>query len=561
MPLGLSSLYRVFFDRLFRDAGVDFGRSRRVLEVIAAAVEPLTRKEIAAVNDLDTVEELPHILARLASFVSVCESRYAFFHRSLFDWLTGWDIQLDQLFAGPYHVNLEKGRTQLADWCWIAYERGVSKMSVHCLRHIASHLQQVGRTQDARTVLLNFEFLQAKLGVTNASALIADYEYFPKEADLWVLQSALGLSRLFLRLARRHLAGQLMGRLLGNRTPCVQALLEQITKSSDCVWLRPLTPSLTQPGGPLICTLEGHTGWVTAVAVTPDGRHAVATAHDRTVRMWDLENGCKRRVLDGHKDRIHAVAVTPEGRWAISGSGDHTLRVWDLESGKTVRVLEGHTDWVTAVAVTPEGRWAISGSGDHTLRVWDLESGKTVRVLEGHTDWVTAVAVTPEGRRGISGSEDHTLRVWDFESGRAVRVLEGYGGKANAIAITPDGRRAISGSADHTLRMWNLETGLSIRTSEDHGNSVTAAVTITPDGLRGVSASANYTVLVWDLESGRSLRRLLGHTDWVTGVAITPDGRRVVSASADQTLRVWDLDIGKSLGTSEDHTERVAAVG
>ena len=184
--------------------------------------------------------------------------------------------------------------------------------------------------------------------------------------DLQLVQSAIRLSAHVLARDRRQLAGQLTGRLLGNRTPCVQALLEQITKSSDFVWLRPLTPSLTQPGGPLVCTLEGHTGWVTAVAIIPDGRHAVSTSHDRTVQMWDLENGCRLRTLEGHTDRVHAVAVTPDGRRAISGSGDHTLRVWDLESGKTVRVLKGHTDWVTAVAVTPEGRWAISGSEDHT---------------------------------------------------------------------------------------------------------------------------------------------------------------------------------------------------
>jgi hypothetical protein len=194
IPLGLSSLFKVFFDRLFCDVGVDFGRSRRVLEVIAAAGEPLTREEIAAVTGLDSVEELPHILARLASFVPVCDGQYSFFHKSLFDWLTGWDSQLDQLFAGSYHVNLEKGRTRLADWCWIAYKHGVSTMPVYCLRLIASHLQQVGRTGDARTVLLDFELLRAKLEATNASALIADYECFREEADLRVLQSAIRLS-------------------------------------------------------------------------------------------------------------------------------------------------------------------------------------------------------------------------------------------------------------------------------------------------------------------------------------------------------------------------------
>ena len=109
LPPGLSSLYEIFFHRLFRDAGVDFGVSRRILETMAAARESLNREQIAAAAGLDAEEELPSILSRLASFVPASEGRYAFFHKSLSDWLTGWDNRQDQPFAGPYHLNLREG--------------------------------------------------------------------------------------------------------------------------------------------------------------------------------------------------------------------------------------------------------------------------------------------------------------------------------------------------------------------------------------------------------------------------------------------------------------------
>ena len=59
---------------------------------------------------------------------------------------------------------------------------------------------------------------------------------------------------------------------------------------------------------------------------------------------------------------VMAVAVTPDGRRAVSGSDDRTLKVWDLEQGALLATLEGHGDWVRAVAVTPDGRRAVSGS-------------------------------------------------------------------------------------------------------------------------------------------------------------------------------------------------------
>jgi WD40 repeat protein len=39
---------------------------------------------------------------------------------------------------------------------------------------------------------------------------------------------------------------------------------------------------------------EGHTGWVTALAVLPEGRLAASAGHDRTVRVWDLASGAVR---------------------------------------------------------------------------------------------------------------------------------------------------------------------------------------------------------------------------------------------------------------------------
>src|SRR4029077_5274143 len=138
--------------------------------------------------------------------------------------------------------------------------------------------------------------------------------------------------------------GQLTGRLLGTELASIRAFLKGAAEKNAGAWLRPLTPSLTQPGGPLICTLEDHTDWVRAVAVTPEGRRAVSASHDRTLRLWDLESGKTIRTLESHPVGFHAVAVTPEGGRAVSGSLDCTLRLWDLESGQTIRTLQGHTD-------------------------------------------------------------------------------------------------------------------------------------------------------------------------------------------------------------------------
>jgi WD40 repeat protein len=425
-------------------------------------------------------------------------------------------------------------------------------------RWVAYHLAKAGREEDLRRLLLDFDYLHAKVGATDPNALIADYEYLPEDKNLQLAQSAIRLSADILASDPRQLAEQLTGRLLGNIAPTIQALLKQAAERKASAWLRPLHPNLTPPGGPLIRTLKGHTGCVNAVAVTPDGRRAVSASADQTLRVWDLENGQTLRRLEGHTGWVNAVAMAADGRRVVSASGDETLRVWDLESGQTLRRLEGHTGRVRAVAITPDGRRAISASADQTLRVWDLESGQALRRLEGHTGRVRAVAITPDGRRAISASADRTLRVWDLESGQTVRELEGHADWINAVAVTADGCRAVSGSADQTLRVWDLESGQTVRRLEGHTGRIRGVV-ITPDGRRAISTSADGTLRVWCLESGQTVCRLEGHADSVISVAVVTDGRRAVSASADQTLRVWDLE-GRTARRLENHAGRVRAV-
>ncbi len=555
----------------------------RVLAWLAHARTGLTAEEVAdllvregLLPDDDSgrqgaVEAVHGLLRQVRPYLARREGRVDFFYESFkLAVLERYVRQEEATEAHPQSRSTRDWHASLAEYfeaqpLRIGDEQAPNR---HKLAELAYQQARAGLTEALGRTLWDYSYIEARLEAVDVQTLIADYDLasLPEAGlsgearrKLSLLQGALRLSAHVLARDIAQLPSQLTGRLLGRQEAEFRNLLEEVRRKTTRPWLRPLTPSLTPPGGPLLYTLSGHSGPVKAVAVTPDGRRGISASWDGTVKVWDLEHGVELFTLSGHGGKVHAVAITPNGRRAVSASADKTLKMWDLETGQELLTLCGHSKDVRAVAVTDDGRQAVSASADRTLRVWDLEHGGELHTLSGHGVFVEAMAVTPDGRRAVSASADRTLRVWDLERGAELYRLCGHSGDITAVTVTPDGRRAVSGALDRTLKVWDLEHGTELHTLHGHDGFIDV-VAVTADGRRAVSASSDKSLKVWDLERGSELHTLYGHRLKVAAIGVTLDGLLAVSASYDGTVRVWDLERGAQLRVLHGHGSIVNAV-
>ncbi len=424
-------------------------------------------------------------------------------------------------------------------WTWLAY-----------------HMREAGRLGDLLDLLADYTWMQAKLDATDPNALLSDYDLAVSSSNSHVLvliQGAIRLSAHILAEDASQLAPHLLGRLMKlTQFREIQDLLHQIETAQTGIWLRPIFPNLSAPGGPLIRTMVGHGDWVDGVALTHDNR-ALSASWDGTLRVWDVATGETLAILQGHNDRVHSVALTPDGR-VVSAGRDGTIRLWNLADYQQVAVFEGHESHVNDALVTEDGL-LVSASADTTVRVREVESGKLLHILRGHKGGVNRLALTGDGR-AISCSTDATLRIWDLATGECQHVLEGHGGSVYAAVVNSQGW-LFTGADDNSIKIWDLATGSLLYTlTAAHTAKVSSLALI--DDYTLVSGSWDRLIKVWYFDPdfatpttpSRLSLTLEGHTNRVYGVAADGQGR-IVSSGADNAVRVWTLAAGIEPNTQD----------
>jgi WD40 repeat protein len=107
------------------------------------------------------------------------------------------------------------------------------------------------------------------------------------------------------------------------------------------------------------------------VAFMPDGRQVLSAEGDK-LRLDDVDGKRDPRMFPACGARVTSVAVSRDGKKALAGDVVGGLHLWDVESGKELGRWEGHKGAVTSVALSPDGSRALSGGGDQTMRVWQV---------------------------------------------------------------------------------------------------------------------------------------------------------------------------------------------
>jgi WD40 repeat protein len=306
-----------------------------------------------------------------------------------------------------------------------------------------------------------------------------------------------------------------------------------------------------------------HGAMVAQVDFSEDGKLAVSSSLDQTIRVWDTATDREVATFFAGED-VFPVRFLDGGRTVVSGGTNAAIRFWDVATGRETGKIPVDQTTIFGLWPSPDGKLLLASSGTGPLRVFDVASRSPVSSFSGHKGQTGDAAFFPSSTTIVSGGVDGTLRFWRASDGTETQRIESTPDKVGSIALSADGKRVATGGMSRCITLYDVATGEEIRTLTGHGEGLdpradgrVTGLAFSPDGKRLLSSSRDGTLRLWDVEMGTALRTMSGHWTWVMGSALSPDGTRALSGGNDQTVRLWDVATGREVRPLADNRNRV----
>jgi len=201
-----------------------------------------------------------------------------------------------------------------------------------------------------------------------------------------------------------------------------------------------------------------------------------------TINLWTLrhDEGTCHHSFREHTGIVSCIKLSADEKSFASGSWDKTIKIWDLNNGEAIHTYTKHKTQLSSLAYQPknlaendpitdspifmkstEDSLLLSTSADGKTYLWDKRTDTPARNLilkDNKTPpWALSSCWSADGTMVYIGRRNSIVDEWDIKEGKLIRQLslpKGSGPVYN-VKCLPNSKQIICASNDN-IRMWNL---------------------------------------------------------------------------------------------------------
>jgi serine/threonine protein kinase/WD40 repeat protein len=290
--------------------------------------------------------------------------------------------------------------------------------------------------------------------------------------------------------------------------------------------------------------LEGHTGAVLPLAVSPNGKLAASADVNKRVIVWDLVAEKELYRFDNVEPAgsIMSLAFSGDGSRLV-GAGPVNYHEWDLATGKetTHRAPGG------GVFLSPNAKTALrfgSEPDKSFLEIWDVDAG----TLKSRIDWVKTPSMHAFDRTGnqlvVVGTDGNIVLI-DLKDGKPVArrsIIINARTAPTAVCFGPDENELLIGRRDGFVYRVPLKDGAPGERIERRMIGPVRTITLSADGKTFLATCMDNDVHKLEVATRPIVDNYHAHTTPPSRALYCLEGKKAVSADGAGTVMLVNLD-------------------
>ncbi|KAK6192688.1 hypothetical protein SNE40_004117 [Patella caerulea] len=313
----------------------------------------------------------------------------------------------------------------------------------------------------------------------------------------------------------------------------------------------------------LSTTLKGHTGSVTCMDFSPNGKYLISTAQDRSIFLWSTKEFQQKvhKLIRGNVDLDEAthIAFSPDSRaFVVKLENENTLRIFRLgkkDDGSAVTMTQAldfpkkHTAEIIGLAIASNGKFIMTCFDDTKIILWNIK-GEVIDTIDTRMMHNYYATISPCGRFvGVSGFTPE-VKVWEvifdkggnYKESKRAYELKGHNSGVTSFSFSNDSFKVATVSKDGTWKLFN--TGVKFEMDQEPKLLYTGKlsepmklISLSLDG-RTVALAGGTTLMILNASSGKVEEIMRDvHTEPICALSFDVSGK-YLATTGDRFIQI-----------------------
>ncbi len=341
-----------------------------------------------------------------------------------------------------------------------------------------------------------------------------------------------------------------------------------------------------------------HSVW--SLAFSPNGQRLLSAGWCGQALDWDLSTHRAARVISSDRLNLWSAIYSADATTIVTVGSDQSIRLWDADTLQLRQVFKGHSSEVWCASLSADGKLLATGGKDQAVMLWNAAADRPRPVIP--CDSPTRPFFSPDGHRIFTRQSDERSAggVWQTETAVSSARFSDLGWRALGYSL--DGEEIVALGWDRdllefwtpgkagpnrriglqqlpilfggllkwgiaptsglffgmdsagTIRLWKTKTGELVQAFAGPKPPIRNCVLDATGRWLAVSVERENTVHLFNCTSHQEVS-LVGHKDFVSGLAFSPDSAKFATGSMDGTIRLWNIPSGSLVAQLAGHMQ------